>query len=241
MISKTLLLTGSGEFTEEMKYVDSYALSFADQSNRKVAIIPTAAGKEKDYQKWVKMAQEHFANYGYDAFGVDILTREDAQNTALVNPIKDATMVYFSGGDPGYLWHTIKDTYLMETVVEVYNQGVVLAGSSAGAWIMGTHVLTNVYDMLAGEQTPVWEESLGLVKYSVLPHYNRAISKDKEVFDRVLTATPDSIKSRMLGIDENTSLLLTDDVEGMVLGRDGVHVLINGVDTEYKSGSFFTL
>ena len=241
MLSKTLLLTGSGEFTEEMNYVDSYVLSFADQSKRKIAIVATAAGKENDYQHLIKRAEEHFAHYGYEAYEVHILSREDAQNKEIVDQIKEATMIYFSGGDLGHLWHSVKDTYLIETVLSLYSEGVIIAGSSAGAWLLGRNVLTNVNDMLKGAATPVWEESLGLVKHTIIPHYDRAITKDKEVFNRVYSQTPESIKNNFLGIDENTSLLLTDDTEGMVLGRSGVHVFNNGVDSEYKSGSFFTL
>ncbi len=241
MFSKTLLLTGSGEFTEEMKYVDSYVLSFADQSKRKIAIIPTAAGKENDYQRLIKRAEEHFAEYGYIAYEVRVLNREDAQNKEIVDQVKDATMIYFSGGDPGHLWHSVKDTYLIKTVLSLYNEGVILAGSSAGAWILGSNVLTNTHDMLKGATVPVWEESLSLVKHTIIPHYDRTITRDKEIFDRVYSQTPKSIKNSFLGIDENTALLLTDDTEGMVLGRSGVHVFNNGVDSEYKSGSFFTL
>lgn len=241
MLSKTLLLTGSGEFTDEMKYVDSYALSFADQFKRKIAVIPTAAGKDFDHDRCIKMAQSHFANYGYDAYGVSILNREDAENKEIVDQIKDAAMIYFSGGDPGYLWNSVKETYLIKTVLSLYDEGVILAGSSAGAWILGKNVLTNVYAMLEGAQTPVWEESLGLIENTIIPHYDKATTIDKDVFDRVYSQTPEIIKNSFLGIDENTSLLLTDSNEGMVLGKSGVRVFNNGVDTEYRSGSFFTL
>jgi len=241
MLSKTLLLAGSGEFTPAMETVDSYVLSFANSANRKIAVLPTAAGQEPDFEKWVKMAQEHFAKFGYEVFGVNILNRNDAENYALVDSLREASVIYISGGDPGYLLSSIKDTYLLKTIVALYEQGTVLCGSSAGAWVLGNFVLSNVYQMMSGAKDAIWESGAHLVDYNVVPHFSLSVSEYKPTFDLALSEAPKQVASKILGIEENTALLITDDVDAMVLGESSVHVIINGTDTIYRSGSILSL
>ncbi|MEK7182629.1 MAG: Type 1 glutamine amidotransferase-like domain-containing protein [Patescibacteria group bacterium] len=95
----TLALVGSGEFTPAMEEVDRFLLSHI--KTPKVAILPTAAGQEPDYYKWIEKGIAHFSGLGIEAHGIPIIARDDAHR--LAKKLHEFNFYYFSGGNPGYL------------------------------------------------------------------------------------------------------------------------------------------
>lgn len=164
-----LVLAGSGEFTRAMEAIDKYLLSLA--KNPVVAIIPTAAGEESDYDKWIKDGVGHFEKLGAEVYGVHLIKRWDAGDKGILKQLEDANFYYFSGGNPGYLLDTIKDTPAWKLIHSRFISGATLVGSSAGAMVMGKKVWARVYDFRRGIAKP-WEEGLGVVDFGVVPHYD---------------------------------------------------------------------
>ena len=63
MTQGPLLLAGSGEFTDAMTDIDRYFLQ--PIQNPLVAIIPTAAGRERKWWKWAEDGTRHYINRHY--------------------------------------------------------------------------------------------------------------------------------------------------------------------------------
>ena len=63
---------------------------------------------------------------------LDIRTRGDASDEANVAKIKDATVIFFTGGDQLRITSQIGDTPTFRCLKERYRQGVTIVGTSAG-------------------------------------------------------------------------------------------------------------
>lgn len=215
------VLYGSGEFTSAVNDIDAYII--ATHKPRNVAVIPAAAGKEHDSSKWLAMAESHFAELNLKVIPVPIYTPADANNQQLVGLLVDADWIFFSGGDPGYLLEVLTDSLLWQMVLERRLKGALITGSSAGAMVLGSYVLSNPLKALFSGSSALWKPGLGLIDYTIFPHFN-AMQKFKLVFNSVVSCSPKAVKSSWLGIDENTAIILSDNKEPVILGQANVEI-----------------
>src|SRR5262245_56254586 len=105
----TLALVGSGEFLPPIRPLDKKLLEHI-QGEQHVVVLPTASAPDGTGvpERWAKMGVEHFSALGAQVEPVMLLTREDAENPAVVEQIELANFVYFSGGKPRYLLETLQ-------------------------------------------------------------------------------------------------------------------------------------
>jgi hypothetical protein len=73
-----------------------------------------------------------------------VLTREDVHNPQWIADVKDAGLIYFSGGDPVHLADTFRDTPLWSAILSAWKSGASLAGCSAGAMAFGGKIIVLV-------------------------------------------------------------------------------------------------
>lgn len=225
---KRLVLVGSGEFTPAMEGVDQYLLSLIKE--KVVAVIPTAAGREADFKKWIEMGTKHFAKLGALAVGVPVATKLEANDEQFLNELKKVSFVYFSGGDPGHLFDSLKGTKLLKVVLDLYQSEKILAGCSAGAMVMGQYVLANVYDSRKANFKPKWVRSWGLINFSIIPHFDWIEKNRPQLLPQVLKSYP----AKVMGIDEDTALVIVDG-KAKVMGRGGVIVFEGQKRLVYKN------
>jgi cyanophycinase-like exopeptidase len=133
----------------------------------RVRILPTAA-RENPHQA-AQNGIRYFEELGAEAEAVNILNRPDAQNPALISRLEEADLLYFAGGDPIYLLEVFQDSPAWKEVLRLWLRNRVLAGSSAGAMILGG----KMWNPGKG-----WREGLGVVPgLAVLPHHASLASR----------------------------------------------------------------
>jgi cyanophycinase len=217
-----LILAGSGEFTDAMLETDRYITGKIPSPN--VAIIPTAAGKEHDWWKWADMGIRHYASLGVSAFGVAIRAKKDAETPSVLSGLEKANMFYFSGGDPGYVLSVLSGSPAWKIILRKFHQGAALAGSSAGAMMMGSWVLSNIYSVWdKGENAYKWDRALNLVPFTVWPHFDFAMRQFPEKIKSTMEHAPADAKTQWLGIDEDTAVIWEDGREPYVRGNGKAH------------------
>lgn len=101
-----------------------------------VAVLPTAAAFENPDLS-VAHAREWFGRLGATVTGVRVLNRRDALDPVHVDAVRSARFVYLSGGSPLHLRSVLKETPLWTALVDAWHEGAVVAGSSAGAMVLG--------------------------------------------------------------------------------------------------------
>ena len=119
-----------------------------------------------------------------------------------------------------YLLNTINKTKLWDKVIVRANGGALLAGSSAGAMVMGKYILSNPMKSLFMNKPADWEAGFGIVKYTVIPHFNR-VKNHKKVLHKIIEKAPDDVKNSCIGIDENTALII-DSIGSEIKGLGNV-------------------
>ena len=234
----SIALVGSGEYLPAMA---SFEKSLVDDGikNGKRPIyvqIPTAAGQESDdrLDYWKQLGKDQADRIGVESIFLPIYTREDANNPEYVTLIKNCALIYMSGGDPHYLAETLMDTPLWDAIQENWRNGTSLAGCSAGAMVLSSHIPN--FRLL--KKTPTAGLNL-LPEIRVIPHFNKFFRWIPESAAKVLLHVPDD--SILIGVDELTAIVKrSGDEHWVVVGEAKVHVLKGMPDQQLSDGEVIT-
>jgi cyanophycinase-like exopeptidase len=234
----SLALVGSGEYLPAMA---SFEKSLIDDgiTNGKRPIyiqIPTAAGKETPdrLEYWKQLGKSQADRLGVDSIFLPIFTREDANNPEHARQIKDSALIYISGGDPHYLAETLMGTPLWDAIQENWRNGTSLAGCSAGAMVLSSHIPN--FRLL--KKAPTAGLNL-LPELRVIPHFNKFFRWIPESAATVLLHVPDD--SILIGVDELTAIVKrSGDEHWVVVGEAKVHVLKGMPDQQLVDGEVIT-
>ncbi len=171
---------------------------------RSIVIVPTAATNENPYVAG-ENGIRHFRRLG--AAPDKLLIDEDnANQVEVAAALEQFRAVYFTGGDPVYLLETLRGSRTWEAVQSVHARGGLIAGSSAGAMVLGGWMW----------RFDGWVPGLALApNLAVLPHHATMAARWDAA--RMAAALPGG--ATLIGIDEATALLLP---EGLVLGAGEV-------------------
>lgn len=125
-----LILIGGNEEKKRGKRVLETVLNI--NQSKKVAVIPTASSDPSYIGRTYVYA---FGDLGADKVEVlDIRCQRDANEDRFVKTIEDSDLIFFTGGDQERLVNILDDTRVFDAIMDKYkNQGVTLAGTSAGA------------------------------------------------------------------------------------------------------------
>lgn len=206
-------LVGSGEFLDSMRAIDEALLAGRP---RRAVILPTAAAEEGEerIRYWMDLGSHHFEAMDVRPVPLRVLTRDDADDPQLAAMIAGAGLVYLSGGDPGYLADTLRDTTVWGAIVAAWQAGAALAGCSAGACALSAVASR----MRNGTSRP--GRGLGIVpELTVLPHFDRIEAWVPGIIERVRAEAPAG--TLVVGIDEDTALV-GGPVRFVVQGRRSV-------------------
>ena len=130
----TLVIIGGVQTKEIIK---KYA-ELAGGKDAKIIIIPNAGSRQVESSlKQVEQFKEFGANSDYLLF-----TRESADADSNLKKLDDATAVFFLGGDQSDLTRDMLGTKLLDKIFDLYNNGVLVGGSSAGAAVMSEVMIT---------------------------------------------------------------------------------------------------
>lgn len=229
-------LVGSGEYLPVMKDVDRYLLESLHVDGRKprVACLPTAAGKEGDssVNRWLNMGVQHFTELGGDVKPVRIIDRASANDPCWEPILENADLIYFSGGDPGYLHEIMKNSLAWSAAQRAWERGAIYAGCSAGAMILSKRMPSF---RLAGTQ-----EGFGIVPATfIIPHFDAIPG----IWKPIVFGLQRQLKQAecMIGIDEDTALIGKLGGEWIVKGKSKVHIFGRDGKTSYAEGQTLML
>ena len=234
----SLALVGSGEYLPAMASFEKALLEDGIKNGKRPIYIqiPTAAGKESSdrLEYWKQLGQEQAKRLGVDSIFLPIFTREDANNPEYAALIKDSALMYMSGGDPHYLAETLLGTTLWEAIQENWVTGASLAGCSAGAMVLSSHIPN--FRLLKKSPSP----GLSLLpEIRVIPHFNKFFKWIPESAAKVLLHVPDD--SILIGVDELTAIVKrSGDEHWVVVGEAMVHVLKGMPDQQLRDGEIIT-
>jgi cyanophycinase len=216
-----IALVGAGEYLPVMDDVDRHLLASVNTDGHRpnVVCLPTAAGQEGEESvgRWLKMGEEHFKALGANVHALHIIDRASADDPLFEPILESADLIYFSGGNPLYLFETMNESRAWSAAQKAWARGAVYAGCSAGAMILAKR-LPNFRRVGMGTV-----DGFGILPSNyVMPHFDNA-GPFKFLVNLLRRGMKDG--EYMLGIDENTALVGQLGGQWKVLGQSKVHLL----------------
>jgi cyanophycinase-like exopeptidase len=225
---------GAGEFEPWHDDVDRRLL---DGSAGPVLVAPTAAAHEGEatFDRWAAMGLAHFGRLGVEARVLPLRRREDAARDDIVAALDDASMIFFSGGNPWRLAETVRDTPFWGRLLERLGDGMAYAGCSAGVACL----TERTFDSDTVDVADIIKPGLGTFRRLLFgPHW--------DTVDGWIPGTTAFITGlvgpgeTLIGIDERTAMLGDGDTWD-VAGEAAIHVFRDDAWTTYPAGSTFDL
>ncbi|MES2041762.1 MAG: cyanophycinase [Pseudomonadota bacterium] len=198
----------------------------------RIAVIPAAAGNP---EKSGAFAVEALNQNGAQAFLIPLSVRhaqfkpqEIVNDAAWLDKLKDASGVFFTGGDQGRIVQALvkpdgSKTAMLEAIWALYQRGGVIAGSSAGAAIMSTTMFYDAKPVLPTLKLGVTDgkeiaAGLGFIGPDVFIDQHLII---RGRFARMLPVMLKKNYKLGLGVDENTAVVISNQGEVEIIGYKG--------------------
>lgn len=194
-----MALVGSGEYLSQM--TDLEASLIAGRAPRYVQLATAAVPDGPDVvARWHRLGRAQAERIGVEPVILAVNDRRDADSEELAAQVAGAGLIYLSGGHPGFLADTLRDTLVWRAVVEAWRAGAALAGCSAGAMAM-TSWVPSLRHPRGGGTT-----GLGLVSHlRVIPHFDAFSARMPDLLTRFVVPTDDEVT--VIGIDEDTAIV----------------------------------
>jgi cyanophycinase len=217
----TLALVGGAEWREGCRKFDAALLEAAGADE--VLVLPTAAAFENPGRA-VETARKYFEDLGANVSGLMVLGRTEAEDDTNAAVVRAARFVYIGGGSPMHLRSVLKGSKLWQALVDAWNDGAVLAASSAGAMVL--------CDPMVDPRGGAYTVGLGLLaNMPIFPHHDTAPA---HLCERSIELRPNG--AVLVGIDEQTALLRDPDGSWRVAGQGSVTLYGPGRDDVAKFG-----
>jgi cyanophycinase len=211
-VTGTLALVGGGEWRDGCSFdAELLAASGGDE----VLVVPTAAAYEGPLSV-VESAQRWFAGLGGRVRPLMVLGRSDAENPDHVAAARAARFVYVSSGSPLHLRSVLKDAPLWQALLDAWRDGAVLAGSGAGAMVLG--------DPMVDPRGGAFTLGLGLLEnVAVLPD---ASGWSADRFRRTTHLVPPGVA--LVAVDQRTAVIRGPDGAWTAAGAGQAEVYCGG-------------
>ena len=205
-------LVGGNEWTDGCAFdADLLAEVGADE----VVVLPTGSAYENP-GKLVARAVDWFEQLGARAVEVPVLTRPDALLEEHAARVRDARFIYLAGASAMHLRSVLKDSLLLDAILEAWQAGAALVGSSAGADVL--------CDPMVDSRGGAFTVGLGVVpNLAVIP---RANAWSHEKVHRTVELAPAGIA--LAAIPEATALVHHPDGSWITAGVGEVSVYLDG-------------
>ncbi|MBC7540505.1 MAG: cyanophycinase [Bacteriovorax sp.] len=154
---------------------------------------------------------------------LDVIHRTESIDKKAFAAVKDADAIFFTGGDQLKITSEIGGTIIQDRIMEIYQKGGVIAGTSAGASVMGEIM------MIAGASDASYRIGSGVVMSPGLGFATKMIIDqhfaERGRIGRLIGTVAHNPKYLGIGIDENTAIILQDRIHFEVIGSGAVYVL----------------
>jgi len=160
---------------------------------------------------------------GWKRRGIEQVTLLNPQQPdAAIKTLREANLIWFPGGLQGVFMNSLRGTEIADAIRARYREGAVIAGSSAGAAVMGKTMIGGISDLnsLKAGGAPYLQNGLGLWPDVVVDQH----FLQKGRFNRLALAVIDHPDLLGIGIDEETAVVVKGR-QFEVIGDNNVTVL----------------
>ncbi|CAN5618378.1 cyanophycinase [soil metagenome] len=214
-----VLAIGGAEDKFNDRIILSAFLQIAGGRDARIAVVPTASSIETAGERYKAIFLEMGAASAEVLF---IGSREDANGEAHIEPLEQATGIFLNGGNQMRLSAMVGGTKVAHLVKQRHEAGAIVAGTSAGASILSSHMVAygssgetprlRMAQMIAG---------FGLVPELIIDQHFR----QRDRIGRLLSLVASNPGLVGVGIDEDTATLIDSNGVLEVIGRHSVTIV----------------
>lgn len=153
---------------------------------------------------------------------LDVVHRTESIDHKAFEAVKDASAIFFTGGDQLKITSELGGTIVLEKIMEIFHRGGVIAGTSAGASVMGEIMMTSgLSDASFRIGNLRMAPGLGLTSCMIIDQH----FAERGRIGRLIGAVAHNPKYLGIGIDEDTAIILEDKVRFSVVGSGTVYAI----------------
>ena len=219
-----LFIVGGGNRTSEL--MSRFVELAGGRDRARIVVLPMASAEPADTGR--EQAQEIQALGVRDVSSL-IFTREQAENETDAARLDGATGVFFSGGDQSRLTEILNGTAALRKIKQLYQDGAVIGGTSAGAAVMSALMITGdellAHDPKEGftfikRENVKLVEGFGFLRTAIVDQH--FVTRKRH--NRLISAVLEHPALIGIGIDEATAIVVNPNGMFHVVGDNSVIV-----------------
>ena len=220
------MVIGGAEDKVRDRVILNRFVSLAGGTDATIAVISTASSLGAEAGERYKQV---FGDLGvHRVRPLHAITRPQANDETSALTIRDATGIFLTGGNQLRLSSTIGGTRLADAILERFRHGAVVAGTSAGASALSSHMIA----FGASGATPKHRMAqisagLGLLPGVIVDQH----FQQRNRLGRLLSVIAQNPSLLGLGVDEDTAGVVGTDHILEVIGRGSITV-VDGAASE---------
>lgn len=200
------IIGGGNRSTELMKeLVTTAALSPKDY----IVVLPMATSVPVESVASVSKDLSALCNNAITSFNFTKAQAND--NKAWIDSVKNARLIYITGGDQNKFMAVVKGSALYTALHEAYNNGATISGTSAGAAVMSEIMITGGEKNKAEgdfkeitKDNAITSQGMGFLTTAIIDQHFIKRSR----YNRLLSVLADHPDKTLIGIDEETAIIV---------------------------------
>ncbi len=215
-----LVVIGGAEDHERHCTILKTVVRLAPEKKPRVAVVAAAAadpaGAGRDYEKI-------FKELGAESVRVlKVSSRAAAFDPSSAAVVQEAAVVFITGGDQLRLTSILGGTTLMKKIKERFENGLIVAGTSAGAAAMsGTMIIGGSAEQPPQRGQIQMSPGLGFLPHLLIDQHFAQRGR----FGRLIAAVALNPGLLGMGIDEDTAVVISERRWLEVIGSNGITII----------------
>ncbi len=234
-----LFIIGGGERPDSLM---TQFLALGGGEKARVLVIPFAS---EDIDDAGSYQQEQFERLGCASSKYTNTPKKLIDSEESLAALEGITAIFFSGGDQNRLTDYLLGTKFLAKIREIYVNGGVIGGSSAGAAVMSKIMITgeeiNVPEKYKGDfsyikkNTVQTAEGFGFITSAIVDQHFIARKRQNRLISLVL----ENPTMKGIGIDEATAIIVKQDGSYKVAGQSQVMVFESQAQPSLSPNGYF--
>ncbi len=217
--SGKLIIIGGHEDKENDKEILKIVAKHVGDGRLCIVTVASSVGDEQ----WEEYSRV-FKSLGIKKLThLDVVHRTESIDHRALKAVKDADAVFFTGGDQLKITSELGGTLVADRINEIYHNGGVIAGTSAGASVMGEIM------MVSGDADKTFRIGAGLNMSPGLGFAPKLLIDqhfaERGRIGRLLAAVAHNPRYLGIGIDEDTAIVMDESKCFKVIGSGAVYVI----------------
>ena len=215
-----LIIIGGAEDKKNECSILKKVVEIAGGENARLVVLTTATQLPQEVGQQYR---EVFTRLGVKDIAIlNIDSRDDANQSQNTEIIRNATTIFFTGGDQLRISSILGGTLVNQALHDAYRKGVLIVGTSAGASVISsTMIVEGSNNEAARKCTLKMAPGLGLLEEAIIDqHFDQ-----RGRIGRLLCGIAQNPYMLGIGIDEDTAIRVYPEDYFEVIGTNAVTIL----------------